>query len=89
MAKKPVKPSSKSKSADKFTICELCNENEVSKERIDIIGKAICLECAASDNSQTMAVQDCDKDGVVEMGFVDSKTYHTYSKSSKNLLVDD
>lgn len=76
MAKKPVLSK---------IMCELCNENSVSKERMDLIGNAICLECAEKDHSQTMAVQDCDKDGVVEMNFVDSKTFNTYAKNGKNL----
>ncbi|CAK0760622.1 hypothetical protein CCP1ISM_90032 [Azospirillaceae bacterium] len=86
MAKKPVaKPSSKTKETKeiKKIICELCNTNQVSKERFDVIGKAICLECAEKDQSEMMAVPDCDKDGTMELNFVDSKTFHTYSKNSK------
>lgn len=80
MAKKPMKPSSKTIKI----ICELCKINQVSKERCDLIGQAVCLECAGKDNSQMMAVQECDKDGTVEMNMVDSKTFYTYSKNAKN-----
>lgn len=85
MAKKPItKPVSiKKEKESKKIICEVCNENTVSKERFEFIEKAICLECAEKDQSETMAVPDCDKDGTMELNFVDSKTFHTYSKNSK------
>ena len=86
MAKKPVKPSSKivKKENESIITCELCEINQVSKERCELIGQAVCLECAGKDNSQMMAVQECDKDGTVEMNMVDSKTFYTYSKNAKN-----
>jgi hypothetical protein len=87
MAKKPVKLPSKIVKKEKESVkitCEICKINQVSKERCELIGQAVCLECAGKDNSEMMAVQECDKDGTVEMNLVDSKTFYTYSKNAKN-----
>jgi hypothetical protein len=85
MAKKPSKPLSKKK---KDIICEICKKNVVPQERFELIKKKICIECAELDNTHIMAVQDCDKDGVTELSFVDSKTYNAYAKTSIKFSED-
>jgi hypothetical protein len=94
MAKKPLSKSfSKTKTKKKKVIeieiiCEMCEKNVVPKERFELINKKICIECAELDNTQIMAVQDCDKDGATDLSFVDSRTYNAYAKNGAKFLED-
>ncbi len=76
----PKKPAKKPVKKSKSYTCESCKINKVTEERFSLLGKAICFECSDSQ-SDVMAIQNCDKDGVVEMDFIDSKTFYAYTKT--------